>query len=45
MKQLRVVLESLEAKEREREWLTGQKTGELDDARLVVCMHVRNNLT
>lgn len=38
IKQLRVVLESAQAKEREREWLGNQNTGELDDAKLVVCV-------
>ena len=33
--QLRVVLEAVEAREKQREWLTGQSSGELDDARLV----------
>jgi hypothetical protein len=36
VKQLRVVLDSAQAKEKEREWLANQKTGELDDAKLVV---------
>jgi hypothetical protein len=35
LQQLRLVLEGAEAKEKEREWLTGQTSGELDDARLV----------
>jgi hypothetical protein len=33
--QLRVVLESVEAKEKERIWLRGQTSGELDDDRIV----------
>ena len=33
--QLRVVLQTVEAKERERTWLRGKTTGELDDSRLV----------
>ncbi len=33
--QLRVVLEGLEAREKEREWLRNQPFGELDDTRLV----------
>jgi hypothetical protein len=33
--QLRVVLQSVEAKEKERTWLRGKTTGELDDSRLV----------
>ena len=33
--QLRVVLQSVEAKEKERSWLRGKTTGELDDSRLV----------
>jgi hypothetical protein len=36
VKQLRVVLDSAQAKEKEREWLANQKSGELDDAKLVV---------
>lgn len=35
IRELRVVLEQQEAKDREREWVTNQATGELDDARLV----------
>jgi len=35
VKELRVVLESQEAKDREREWVAHQATGELDDNRLV----------
>eukprot|EP00729_Bicosta_minor_P004263 gene4263-23013_t len=35
IKQLRVVLESAEAKEQERVWLKGQTIGDLDDSRLV----------
>merc|ERR1712054_471507 len=33
--QLRVILQSVEAKEKERVWLRGKTTGELDDSRLV----------
>ena len=32
---LRVVLESAEAKEKEREWLKNQLSGDLDDAKIV----------
>ena len=35
IKQLRVILESAEAKEQERVWLKGQTIGDLDDGRLV----------
>lgn len=35
IKELRVVLEQQEAKDREREWVANQATGELDDQRLV----------
>jgi hypothetical protein len=35
LQQLRLVLEGAEAKEKEREWLKGQTSGELDDSRLV----------
>jgi len=35
IKELRVVLETQEAKDREREWVANQATGELDDNRLV----------
>jgi hypothetical protein len=33
--QLRLVLEASEAKQQQREWLTNQQMGELDDAKLV----------
>ena len=33
--QLRVLLEGVEAREKERIWAKNQSTGELDDARLV----------
>jgi len=35
VRELRVVLEQQEAKDREREWVAHQATGELDDSRLV----------
>ncbi|CAE8617988.1 unnamed protein product, partial [Polarella glacialis] len=35
IRELRIVLEAQEAKDREREWVGHQATGELDDARLV----------
>ncbi|KNC84900.1 hypothetical protein SARC_02908 [Sphaeroforma arctica JP610] len=35
IKQLRVVLESVRAKEKEREWINNQNQGDLDDAKLL----------
>lgn len=36
---VKVCLESQEARERERQWLKHQTTGELDENRLVVTLH------
>ena len=33
--QLRIMFEGMEAKEKERQWLKNQQTGDLDDNRLV----------
>ena len=36
IRELRVILESLEAKNRERTWLRNQTTGDVDDSRLYI---------
>jgi hypothetical protein len=35
VKSLRVILNSLQAKSKERQWIRHQTTGELDDAKLI----------
>eukprot|EP01134_Creolimax_fragrantissima_P008370 CFRG8370T1 len=44
IKQLRVVLESVQAKEKEREWINNQNQGDLDDAKLLDGMMGEENI-